>query len=119
MNIETILNFLSSTGNILFTKLKQYFSQTNLSPVFENPPAIDINVIADLMANKLIPWANYFIVLTAFFMIVVGGYKYYTTSGSADKMKEAAGSIQWAIIGLIFVFSVRLIMGLIVGIIRP
>ena len=41
----------------------------------------------------------------ALVMIIVGGLRWMTAQGEADKIKKAKGTLTWAIIGLIVAFS--------------
>ncbi len=58
-------------------------------------------------------------VLLAVVFVIIGGYMWMTSAGNPDKVKQAQGTLTWAIIGLIFVvvaaFLVQILFDYIVG----
>ena len=42
--------------------------------------------------------------------IIVGGYMWMTSAGNPDKVKQAQGTLTWAIIGLLFVLLAQLLL---------
>ena len=42
--------------------------------------------------------------------IIVGGYMWMTSAGNPDKVKQAQGTLTWAIIGLLFMLLAQLLL---------
>lgn len=49
-------------------------------------------------------------VLIAVAFVVIGGYMWMTSAGNPDKVKQAQGTLTWAILGLIFVLLASLLI---------
>jgi TRAP-type C4-dicarboxylate transport system permease small subunit len=60
----------------------------------------------DSLLDYLIPFA----ILAAIIFVIVGGYMWISSTGNPDKVKQAQGTLTWAIIGLIFVLLVSLLL---------
>jgi len=75
------------------------------------------------MLQKLIPyaisWAFIIGVLIFFFMFVIGAIKWIGSGGDKNKLEEARNSISHALIGLVILFSVYAIIGLIQAFFGP
>lgn len=56
--------------------------------------------------------------LLAILFVIIGGYMWMTAAGNPDKIKQAQGTLTWAIIGLIFVSIVGLLFGTLVDYIQ-
>jgi TRAP-type C4-dicarboxylate transport system permease small subunit len=54
----------------------------------------------------LVPFA----ILAAIIFVIIGGYMWISSTGNPDKVKQAQGTLTWAIIGLIFVLLVSLLL---------
>lgn len=75
----------------------------------QRPPEINAETIDNLIntiTSRLLPIAG----LLSFIFIVYGAYMWMISAGDPDKVKKAQGTLQWAIIGLIFVTIVSLIL---------
>ena len=53
-------------------------------------------------------------ILLAVAFVVIGGYMWMSSAGNPDKIKQAQGTLTWAIIGLIFIVMVGLLLRTIV-----
>lgn len=79
-----------------------------VSPVFaEDAPAqltgdnsaFSIGSVLDSIMNLVFPIAGLICVV----FIIIGGYMWMTSAGDPSKVKQAQGTLTWAIIGLVFV----------------
>ena len=78
----------------------------------EEPPKIgEIAGVLDKVMDIVFPVAGILCVI----FIIVGGYMWIASAGDPAKVKQAQGTLTWAIIGLIFVLVVRLIVSTVVG----
>lgn len=64
------------------------------------------------LLNFLIPFSA----IIAVVMIIVGGYTLMTAMGDPDKIKKGSDIVTAAVIGMIFVFLSKLLVGFIIGI---
>lgn len=79
-------------------------------PVFADEPLRITPSIIDNLVNTIIEKLFPFAGLLTFFFIVYGGYMWMMSGGDPAKVKQAQGTLTWAIIGLIFVILVNLIL---------
>jgi TRAP-type C4-dicarboxylate transport system permease small subunit len=71
------------------------------------PPKIEqIAVGFDKVLEIIYPVA----ILLSVLFIIIGGYMWMSSAGNPDKVKQAQGTLTWAIIGLIFVFLTNLLL---------
>jgi len=86
---------------------------TVATPVFAEEPARigEIANILDKVMDIVFPAAGLICVV----FIIIGGYMWIASAGDPAKVKQAQGTLTWAIIGLIFVMVVRLIVGLVIN----
>jgi hypothetical protein len=72
----------------------------------EAPPRIELlfEKLDDIL-NYIFPLAG----LLAIVFIIIGGYMWMTSAGNPDKVKQAQGTLTWAVIGLVFVLLAVLI----------
>jgi hypothetical protein len=59
----------------------------------------------EVLYSNILAIAAAFVLLVLFIMLLVGGFEYLTSFGSAEKIKKAQGTIKYAIIGLILYLS--------------
>jgi len=72
-----------------------------------NPPKIEeLFYSIDGLFKYLIPVG----IFLAIAFVVVGGYMWMTSAGNPDKVKQAQGTLTWAIIGLVFILLVGLLL---------
>jgi len=65
--------------------------------------------ITDII-NKGLAYAILFAGLLSVFFIILGGFNFILSGGSEDKIKQAVGTIRYAIIGLVItIFSVVIV----------
>ena len=64
----------------------------------------------DQFSDYLIPFAIFLAVL----MVIVGGYMWISSAGNPDKVKQAQGTLTWAIIGLVFITIAVLLVNLVI-----
>lgn len=77
-----------------------------------NPPTIGgIGVVLDKVMDIVFPVAGVICVI----FIIIGGYMWIASAGDPSKVKQAQGTLTWAIIGLIFVLVSTLIVRTIVN----
>lgn len=74
---------------------------TMASPVFAEDPAKigEIASVLDRVMNIVFPAAGLICVV----FIIIGGYMWIASAGDPSKIKQAQGTLTWAIIGLVFV----------------
>ncbi len=60
--------------------------------------------------DKVLDFLFPFGVILALAFVVVGGYMWMSSAGNPDKIKQAQGTLTWAIIGLIFVLISGLLL---------
>jgi len=89
-----------------------------VSPVLANsaddPAKLDgvfIGNIVTKVSNLLFPVA----VIIGVAMLIYGGYMWISSTGEPDKIKQASGTITWAILGLIFVVVVKYVLELVLN----
>ncbi len=73
-----------------------------------NPPTFGegIDTILDNVIKLIFPLAG----LVCVVFIIIGGYTWIASGGDPAKVKQAQGTLTWAIIGLIFVLVAALII---------
>lgn len=77
----------------------------------QEPPRLEeLFVGLDSIFTYLVPLA----ILLAVAFVVVGGYMWMSSAGNPDKVKQAQGTLTWAIIGLVFVLIAALLVKTIV-----
>ena len=82
-----------------------------LTSLEEEPPKIArIFGSIDKISSFLVPAG----ILLAVLMVVIGGYMWMTSSGSPDKVKQAQGTLTWAVIGIVFIIIASLLVKAIV-----
>ena len=76
-----------------------------------NPPTIGgMGAILDNVMNIVFPVAGIICVI----FIIIGGYMWIASAGDPSKVKQAQGTLTWAIIGLVFVLIAVLVVKTIV-----
>ena len=53
-------------------------------------------------------------ILLAIVMVIVGGYMWMSSAGNPDKVKQAQGTLTWAVIGIVFIAIIGLLVKLLV-----
>ncbi len=53
-------------------------------------------------------------ILLAIVMVIVGGYMWMSSAGNPDKVKQAQGTLTWAVIGIVFILIIGLLIKLLV-----
>ncbi len=86
------------------------------SPCFaqNGPRRITSGVIVgylDKIVSYIFPIAG----LLSVGFIIYGGYMWMVSGGDPERVKQAQGTLTWAILGLIFTVLARVILGLIYG----
>lgn len=86
---------------------------TVATPVFADEPARigEIALILDRVMNIVFPAAGLICVV----FIIIGGYMWIASAGDPSKVKQAQGTLTWAIIGLVFVLVSVLVVRTIVN----
>jgi hypothetical protein len=54
-------------------------------------------------------------VFLAVLMVVVGGYMWIASAGDPDRVKQAQGTLTWAIIGLVFILIAVLLVNTLIN----
>lgn len=60
----------------------------------------------DSILDYLLPFG----ILVAIIFVIIGGYMWISSTGNPDKVKQAQGTLTWAIIGLIFILLTSLLL---------
>jgi type IV secretory pathway VirB2 component (pilin) len=50
-------------------------------------------------------------VIVSIIFVIIGGYMWMTSAGNPDKIKQARGTLTWAIIGLVLILLASLLVG--------
>jgi type IV secretory pathway VirB2 component (pilin) len=75
--------------------------------VYAAPPKLaDIGGILDNVFNLIMPVGG----LIAVIMIIYGGYMWIMSGGDAQKTQQAQGTLTWAVLGLVFLFVIRMVL---------
>lgn len=92
------------------------FFITSISPALANsgddPARLDGAFLGNLVTkamNLIFPVA----VIIGVAMLIYGGYMWISSTGEPEKIKQASGTITWAILGLIFVVVVKYVLELV------
>lgn len=73
----------------------------------DEPPRIEEAFIGlDRVLQYLFPFG----VILALAFVIIGGYMWMSSAGNPDKIKQAQGTLTWAIIGLVFVLISGLLL---------
>jgi type IV secretory pathway VirB2 component (pilin) len=83
------------------------FRQYSTTSSTEAPPKIEqIFNGVDEVLDYLLPIAT----ILAVIFIIMGGYMWMSSAGNPEKVKQAQGTLTWAIIGLVFVVLAALLV---------
>jgi flagellar basal body-associated protein FliL len=64
----------------------------------------------DKFTDYLIPIGVFLTIL----MVVIGGYMWIASAGNPDKVKQAQGTLTWAIIGIVFIAIATLLINIVI-----
>ncbi|MBI5127301.1 hypothetical protein HZA76_02485 [Candidatus Roizmanbacteria bacterium] len=67
----------------------------------------------EVVFGNILVMASAFIVLVLFIMFVMGSFRYLTSFGNAEKVKQAQGTLRYALLGFILFISTFLILKII------
>ncbi|MHC1716625.1 MAG: Mbov_0395 family pilin-like conjugal transfer protein [Candidatus Dojkabacteria bacterium] len=85
-----------------------------ISPVYaadDTPPRlIEMTGVLDNVLQYIFPLAGLICVI----FVVIGGYMWMMSAGDPSKVKQAQGTLTWAIIGLVFLLVVFAILRVLV-----
>ncbi|HZM63708.1 MAG TPA: pilin [Candidatus Saccharimonadales bacterium] len=116
---KKVLLILGITGSLCFGLQASVFAANELCPL-DAPPEVrnsefckeqsdpiggkgglvsDITDVVSVVAG-----------IVAVVMIMVGGFKFVTSSGDSSKVEEAKKTITWSVIGLVVIVSARAII---------
>ena len=92
-----IINKIASS-QLLLLLASPIFAATDTT---EEPPRLEegIDGILDKILGYILPFAG----LVCVVFIIIGGYMWITSAGDPSKVKQAQGTLTWAIIGLVFI----------------
>ena len=71
-----------------------------LPPDVEVPPELDRNVNVATIVTQGLQWLMYAVGVISIAMIIIGGIRYATSGGNAEKVKSAKNTILYACVGL-------------------
>lgn len=86
-------------------------SSTSVSSGEYPPRIVEIAKVLNNVMDIVFPVAGILCVI----FVIIGGYMWIASAGDPSKVKQAQGTLTWAIIGLIFVLVVRLIVSTVIG----
>jgi len=72
----------------------------------DEPAKLDFTMIGE-WADVIVQNITNVLVVVAVVMVIYGGYMYMFAAGDSGKIKQAQGTITWAIIGLVFSFIIK------------
>ena len=75
------------------------------------PPRLE--VLLDSL-SKIISFIFPIGVLAAVGMTIYGGYLWMTSGGEPDKKKRAQGTLTWSIVGLAFLYLIKMLLSIVV-----
>ena len=93
------------------------------SPIFaqglaapsEPPKIIELVERVEALVTKILPVGA----LLAVGMVVYGGYLWMTSGGQPDKKQNAQSTLTWSMVGLAFLFLIKMLLTWIVGLVAP
>lgn len=98
-----------------FTKIIAFPIFLLASPVFaqDEPPKIEGNIepIVERITGYLFPVA----VLISLIFVVMGGYMWIISGGDPSRVKQAQGTLTWAILGLVIVLVIFGILRIVIN----
>lgn len=105
----------------MFRKLEKIYSTLFslaflfVAPAFaqDEPPRLDGQVLQNIVDSVVYKYIFAIGGLICFGFIIQGGYMWIMSAGDPEKVKQAQGTIQWSVIGLIIVILARLLIGLV------
>lgn len=99
-NMKKILNLITTSALFL----------TSYVSVYAAPPKFDqLGSVLDGVFSQILPIGG----LLATGMLVYGGYMWLISRGDPGALKQAQGTITWAVIGLVFLFIFSSILKLV------
>jgi magnesium-transporting ATPase (P-type) len=101
------------TNNYIFAETGDSTDETNtrVRTTTTEPPKIERFFTSfDKVFDYLLPIG---VILSVVF-VIIGGYMWMSSSGNPEKVKQAQGTLTWAIIGLIFVLIAALLVRVLV-----
>jgi hypothetical protein len=110
-----VLQYLSNLLNINMRKNIKYIAGSLIPFVIATsvnaaPPQLsEIGGILDKVFALVMPVGG----LIAVIMIVYGGYMWIMSGGDAQKTQQAQGTLTWAVLGLVFLFVIRMVLKLV------
>ena len=102
-------------SSILLSSLYLSFFVTNVFAGTDDPPTIDkLFEIVDRVISFIFPFASFVAVV----FIIMGGYMWISSSGDPAKIKQAQGTLTWAIIGLLFTILTPSVLRLVLDLVQ-
>ncbi|HCC67630.1 TPA: hypothetical protein DEP90_00205 [Patescibacteria group bacterium] len=71
----------------------------------------------DVLFGSLDKFSSYLVpvgIFLAVLMVIIGGYIWISSAGNPEKVKQAQGTLTWAIIGLVFITIAVLLINLVI-----
>jgi len=88
-------------------ELLQPWERDDMSSSTFSPPKItELFDNFDNLLDSLVPIG----IIIAVLMVILGGYKWMSSAGDPEKVKQAQGTLTWAIIGLVLLLLVGLLI---------
>ncbi len=81
------------------------FAQSIVAPG-EPPRIIDLVIRIEELITNILPVGA----LLAVGMVVYGGYLWMTSGGEPDKKQKAQGTLTWSMVGLAFLFLIKMLL---------
>lgn len=109
-----MIDQLITIFNNIFATSVYAQSATLGGPLTKNPPTLDqLFTSFEKPLDYLFPVA----VIIAVAMIIYGGYMWIVSGGDPNKKQMAQGTLTWAVLGLIFIFLIRMLLTFILDLI--
>ena len=103
------MNLVVKILSVLFSS--PVFAQKDGLVAPEEPPKLEI--LLDSL-SKIISFIFPIGVLAAVGMTIYGGYLWMTSGGEPDKKKRAQGTLTWSIVGLAFLYLIKMLLSIVV-----
>mgnify|MGYP003592511220 CR=1 FL=1 len=103
------MSYIVKMLSVLFSN--PVFAQRNELVAPDEPPRLE-SLLTGL--DKVISYIFPIGVLVAVGMVIYGGYLWMTSGGEPDKKQRAQGTLTWSVVGLVFLYLIRMLLSIVV-----